>query len=1355
MGIVYKAFHPELKRVVALKVLIAGENASEEAIARFHREAEAVARLGHHPNIVPVYDIGQVEEAGRPPLHYIAMHFVEGSSLDRAMDEEAIPPPEAARIAWKIALALRHAHEHGILHRDIKPSNILMADPDYPDGASRQTDHPDRAAGARGTGQGADPVAKPASPDPSTREGESGIGEPMLTDFGLAKDVESDSKMTRTGVAFGTPHYMPPEQADGRHAEVGVRSDVYSLGATLYEMLTLRTPFQGSGPAEVLRHLLTAEPDRPRRWNAEVPRDLETICLKCLEKDPAKRYASAEALADDLRRFLDGAPILARPITAWERTRRRIGRHRAATASVLAAAVLLAAGAAAAAWIAAGGRREAEESRASEREAVGEKDRAESLLRKNQAVSTVLLGAQGKLGGVHREFKRLHYDSAKLPAEKARLFAARDAEIAAFLERAPADPAGRAAALAVKGWLLRLRGDPEAALAAFALARETDPDVAWGPFLEAVHWFAAYVLQRPIPRYRMGLLGLAFGEVPPETSALRAQRERFEACAAEVAKAQVWGGDSASAAPAVSRGLLAIREGRLDDAQRAIGEVLDLLSMSWVEEELLLIRARVRYLAKDFAGSEKDLLLFLERCPDHAGARLLLGGALEGRGCEALAGGQDPRPGLRAAVEAYGEGIRLKPEASEGWRQRATVLRFLASAEERLGEDPRPSLKAAVEDARKAVSQGPNAAANHSCLGAALLERSREDAARGADPRPGYSEALEVLGRAVGMDPSSANARERLAWTTVCLGVAEEERGADPREIWRDAIRIYDDAVRAVPGDTELRNGRGNAWQKLGEAELERSGAGAEEAFRNAARDHEAHLALDPSSPVGHVHLGNAWKSLGDVRARRGEDPREEFGKAVAAFEKSLRIHEGFHSARINMGNALLALGTHEAGRGVDPRPTLRRAAEVVQGYVERQPANAEGHLRLGMILSSLGEASAARGDDPNEFLERAVEAFTAAAERNPRLADAFAHRAAARMRAGEFAARRGADPRPAYAKALEDFRLALDLNPGSPQVWANMGVVHYNAGDAAAARGEDPRASYAAAVETQTEALKRSPNSQAALNNRGNARTSWAAAEAARGGDPRAELRSAIEDFDRVLAANPGYVGGTLNRARALMQLGETGAAWGADPEPLYLAALAGYEAAAAANKNLWQAHANRGLVLERLGRFPEAVEAYAAADSLLRGTSKAVREWLERARTRAALPPWTRKLVHGAIMFGVSDYPTARKALEGGLEEARAVPPADRPADAASWVARAHCCLAAVLATASTGRAGPRADPNPPPEEEAAALREKSLDQLDEALANGWDDLGAIAAEKAFAPLKDHPRFRALLERRLGGGR
>jgi WD40 repeat protein/tRNA A-37 threonylcarbamoyl transferase component Bud32 len=298
MGIVFKARHKKLERVVALKMILAGQLASEHDIQRFRLEAQAAGRLDH-PGIVPIYEVG--EEQG---LHYFTMALVEGSSLAERLSDGPLPPRTAARLARDLAGAIQFAHQNGIIHRDLKPANILL---------DRQD-------------------------------------QPKLTDFGLAKRVDDANNMTGTGQILGTPTCMSPEQAAGDSRNIGPASDVYGLGALLFAMLTGRPPFQAATPLETLVHVISVEPTRPRALNPSVPRDLETICLKCLEKSPGKRYATAAALAEDLDRFLNDHPIQARPAGKiekayrWYRRRPVIGTMAAALALLLIAVPLLLAG---------------------------------------------------------------------------------------------------------------------------------------------------------------------------------------------------------------------------------------------------------------------------------------------------------------------------------------------------------------------------------------------------------------------------------------------------------------------------------------------------------------------------------------------------------------------------------------------------------------------------------------------------------------------------------------------------------------------------------------------------------------------------------------------------------------------------------------------------------------------------------------------------------------------------------------------------------------------------------------------------------------------------------------------------
>jgi serine/threonine-protein kinase len=287
MGVVYKASQTNLSRLVALKMVLSGAHAGPAALDRFQKEARSVASL-QHPDIVRIHDVGC---AGGLP--YLSLEYIDGGSLEQQISGR---PQDIARAAWTIrtiARAIHAAHQQGIVHRDLKPANILLT---------------------------AD-------------------GRPKITDFGLARRQGDDSEQTLTCTIAGTPDYMAPEQTRGSAHDAGHLVDQHALGAILYELLTGRPPFRGATPSDTIEQVRNQEPVPPRRLRPCVPRDLETICLKCLQKEPRRRYGDSDALADDLDRFLDGRPVLARPISTVERLGRWC-RHNPRVA-VLTAAVLV------------------------------------------------------------------------------------------------------------------------------------------------------------------------------------------------------------------------------------------------------------------------------------------------------------------------------------------------------------------------------------------------------------------------------------------------------------------------------------------------------------------------------------------------------------------------------------------------------------------------------------------------------------------------------------------------------------------------------------------------------------------------------------------------------------------------------------------------------------------------------------------------------------------------------------------------------------------------------------------------------------------------------------------------------
>jgi WD40 repeat protein len=288
MGVVYQARHLKLGRIVALKMILAGGHAGKDELTRFVVEGEAIARL-QHPNIVQIYEVG---ECGGLP--FFSLEFCPGGSLDAKLAGTPLPPREAAQLVETLARAMQAAHDRGVVHRDLKPANVLLADG----------------------------------------------GAPKITDFGLAKKLDDASGRTNTGAIMGTPSYMAPEQAEGKK-DVGPAADTYALGAILYECLTGRPPFKAANALDTIMQVAADEPVPPRQLQPTTPRDLETICLKCLQKEPGKRYASAAALADDLRAFQAGEPIRARPVAALERAAKWVRRNPAVAALATAVVAVL------------------------------------------------------------------------------------------------------------------------------------------------------------------------------------------------------------------------------------------------------------------------------------------------------------------------------------------------------------------------------------------------------------------------------------------------------------------------------------------------------------------------------------------------------------------------------------------------------------------------------------------------------------------------------------------------------------------------------------------------------------------------------------------------------------------------------------------------------------------------------------------------------------------------------------------------------------------------------------------------------------------------------------------------------
>jgi len=380
MGVVYKARQISLNRIVAVKMVLAGQLAGDADVQRFRVEAEAAANL-NHSGIVSVFEVGCHEGQ-----HYFSMGFVEGQSLADRIAEGPLPVDEAVELTRQVAEAVQHAHQQNVIHRDLKPANVLL----------------DQAGNAH------------------------------VTDFGLAKRLRVDSELTGTGQILGTPSYMPPEQTSGAQTEIDVTLDVYSLGAILYSLLTGRPPFQAASPVETLLQVQERDPVPPRQLNRDVPRDLEVICLKCLRKEPSKRYATAQELAEDLDRWRTGRPISARPASVSERAIKWARRRPVVTGLIALLLLVSTIGFAGIAWQ----WREAEEARLAEL----------TNRKKIEQLTTELLELYSQLDQDQTTDSATEELQGPEPLTADRKFSLQQSEPTADSEQPPPSPAARAKA---------------------------------------------------------------------------------------------------------------------------------------------------------------------------------------------------------------------------------------------------------------------------------------------------------------------------------------------------------------------------------------------------------------------------------------------------------------------------------------------------------------------------------------------------------------------------------------------------------------------------------------------------------------------------------------------------------------------------------------------------------------------------------------------------------------------------------------------------------------------------------------------------------------------------------------------
>ncbi len=973
MGMVYRAHDPELGRTVAIKGLLRDEGGFDRvAVERFRREARAAAKL-RHPGIVAVHGVGEVD--GRA---WLVMDEVAGKPLMEHMSERGRDPREAARLVARVADAIAYANREGVIHRDLKPDNVLV----------------------------------------------DSEGRPRVVDFGLALTLDSAerARLTASGAVLGTPCYMAPEQARGQIDRIGPWTDVYGLGALLYDALTGVPPFESPNVGDLLYRVSEVEPSPPSRSAPGVPADLDAICLRCLEKDPRRRFPDAGEVATELDRWLAGEPVRTRPRGPLDAARRFLVRRRGRIAAVLTVVVVVAAALLA-----------AQEARRATRE------RTRRVLE--------------RVAHEVREFEDKTM-SVRLTLEARRALAEQPLALLETVLREEPDLRvahawrGRALVLAERA----AEADPE-----FDLACALAPEAAASWLLRGSELLERYSRSRGLPETEAGPGGMRLKVAREETPQERQWRERglgdldrMEGAAAADdatdAAGQSLGRGPASALGAVDaierrigRALAAARRGGPESCAAAVQ-----LTEGLAHPRAWEIRGIALYLQSRFSVSAEAFRRTVESWPERASAWSMRGHALLAQALAEQAKGKDPRPALVEGMHAHDQAVARLPGDASALLLRGVVAVTLGAAEAAASGDGRAWFRRGIADFAEAGRMPAARGAARFNRAHATLLLSRAVAAAGQDPLPALREALAACDELLAAQPGHAMALSNRAGIRVDIARAEGAAGGDPLPGLEAALQ---DAAAAAAADA------GNAWAQVHLAQarelrgehLAARGADPREDLDAAVAAAERALAILPGLVDALYIRGASRLALAGALATRGLDPEDALRAAMADFgEVGRRAPEraGAWDQRAAAATSL-ALRMHQ--RNQDAREMLREAVGDAGRALAREPGRLSAQVNRSVAWLYLGQAEAVFGGDYEAALRSAIADADAALAVKPGYLPALGNRASAWLSLAMALQAHRRDAAEAFANAERDLLAAIAA--GNVVAWLNLGRLRQQVG--------------------------------------------------------------------------------------------------------------------------------------------------------------------------------------------------------------------------------------------------------------------------------------------------------------------